>query len=117
MLEIARAWKPENENGDPWLYRAWLELAAAGRNPQALLELGWLYRSGWGVDQDHGKALTLFRDAAALGYLTAANEVAWHYHEGKGVAVNDRIAVHWLKIACGGRIGVPGPCTISLRPI
>jgi hypothetical protein len=102
MLEIARAWRPRDRSQDPWLSRAWLELAAAGQNGQALVELGWLYRDGWGVPHDSRKALTLFEKAASLGNAEAANEVAVAHHDGNGVPANRKLAFQWARKAAEG---------------
>ncbi len=50
----------------------WYRAAAEGAVPAALFQLGRFYRRGQGVPLDTEKGWSLFREAAAQGYLNAA---------------------------------------------
>lgn len=68
-------------------------------NPDALYELGCLYKEGDGVPQSTSKALGLWCKAAEQGQAAAQNKVGWAYHAGDGVAQDDAKAAWWFRLS------------------
>ena len=77
-------------------YRA-LEFSDA--NKGALVELGLLHGAGKGVVQDEALALSLFEQAAELGYDRGQFHVGHAYLYGRGVEKNVGKAREWLQLA------------------
>jgi len=78
------------------------ELTEEG-NAYALHNLGWAYKEGLGVEQDHAQALEWFKKAVAaedgpISY-SAAYYVGESYHKGLGVSADRDEAILWLRIA------------------
>ena len=46
----------------------------------AMNTIGWLYRNGYGVEQDYGKALEWYEKAAELGHFGAMNNIGVLYY-------------------------------------
>lgn len=85
--------KPDDASEDV-LY--WLQKAAEQGERQSLYNLGISVHRGDIFGKDIVKdSLTLFRKSAELGYAPAYSRMAWIYHEGEGVKVNDSIAKYW----------------------
>ncbi len=61
-----------------------LPLAEAG-NAKAQGNLGWMYRNGVGVTQNHAEAVKWFRKAAGQGHAPGQYNLGLMYEEGFGV--------------------------------
>jgi len=70
-----------------------------------IVELAARYENGEGVDRDYSRALSLYCEAADHGDAKAFLSLGWMYLNGRGVAIDDGIAVRWLKKAA--ERGVP----------
>jgi soluble lytic murein transglycosylase-like protein len=70
-----------------------------------LVELAARYENGEGVTRDYARALALYCQAADLGDASAFLSLGWMYMNGRGVAINDPIAVRWFRKAADR--GVP----------
>ena len=68
-------------------------------DPEAQNKLGFAYRNGKGVAQDHSEAVRWYRLAAKQGLAKAQFNLALAYDKGKGVPQNDNEAVRWYRIA------------------
>ena len=79
--------------------RKWYREAADLGNPQAQNDLGWLYRTGTGVETNFVEAVRLFREAAIRGDARAQDNLGVMYRDGLGVT-NDKVeAVSWFRRA------------------
>lgn len=77
-----------------------LQSLAETGNAKALYHLGMAYQTGAGVAQDHGRALTYFRNAAARGDPLAAYKLGCFYAGQDGVLPVDLDqALHYKLIA------------------
>lgn len=65
-------------------YRAWLPLAERG-DRDAQFELGWLYRSGQGVQQDYDIAIEWLGKSARQGEVQALTALAYMYNNARGL--------------------------------
>ncbi len=66
----------------------------------AAYQLGNMYFTGQGVEQDYGKALKLYRNAAELGRNTnAMTRIGYMYGEGQGVKQDYEKAIEWFQKA------------------
>lgn len=70
--------------------------AAAGHAP-AQNYLGYMYRHGFGVEQDHAKALAWYHKAAAQNHAGALNNIGYMHRHGLGVAENFDEARRWFR--------------------
>ena len=61
------------------------ESTLTSTDSDAMTKLGYMYRSGTGVQQDYNKAKQLYEKAIELGNSTAMNNLGKMYQEGKGV--------------------------------
>ena len=77
----------------------WHTKAAKQENKWSQEALGWMYRRGEGVSQDHGEAVTWFRLAAAQGLASAQASLGWHYAKGFGVLQDYKKALSWYQRA------------------
>jgi len=68
--------KGEVSGANPRAAAQWLTLAAAAHHPVAEFELGQLYETGRGVEQDLAIARELYEDAAARGVPGAKERLA-----------------------------------------
>jgi TPR repeat protein len=66
---------------------------------RAQYNLGLLYASGLGVEQDYQAALKWHRMAAAQGHAGGQNELAQMYAKGQGVQPNQVLAYVWFSAA------------------
>jgi TPR repeat protein len=85
-------------NGEATDFNDVLEPAQKG-DPNAQVELGWMYYKGEDVTQDYQKALEWFRKAAEQGDAKAQVALGGMYEVGKGVPKNKRQAVMWYQKA------------------
>jgi soluble lytic murein transglycosylase-like protein len=70
-----------------------------------IVEVAARYENGEGVDRDYSRALGLYCRAADQGDVKAFLSIGWMYLNGRGVAIEDGIAVRWFKKAA--ERGVP----------
>lgn len=70
--------------------------AAAGHAP-AQNYLGYMYRHGFGVEQDYAKALSWYHKAAAQNHAGALNNIGYMHRHGLGVAENFDEARNWFR--------------------
>ncbi len=75
--------------------RAWTPLAAQG-HADAQNMLGFMYRSGEGVERDFAKARHWYRLAADQGHATAQNNLGLLYRYGLGVPKDYANAFRWF---------------------
>jgi Sel1 repeat len=68
-------------------------------NATAQFNLGVMYLTGRGVQQDYSAAALWFRKAAAQGYAFAQSNLGTLYRDGRGVAQDDTEAVMWFRKA------------------
>ena len=68
-------------------------------NADAQFNLGFMYYTGKGVEQDYDKAVKWYRRAAEQGYADAQFNLGWMYHLGKGVKQDYAEAVKWYRRA------------------
>ena len=79
------------------LYRP---LAAAG-NPEAQVNLGYMFDEGLGVSRDYGEAVRWYRFAADQGEPQGLSNLANMYRDGVGVQ-QDYVQAHlWFNLAAG----------------
>ena len=72
-------------------------------NAEATYLLGFFYRQGEnGLQQDHGKALDLWRRAAELGSAAAYNNIGYAYENGMVVESDDKKALYYYELAAMG---------------
>jgi localization factor PodJL len=76
-----------------------LEQAAALGHPPAQLQLGELYKTGQGVDQDLGQARTWFRRAAVGGNVLAMHRIGVMTARGDGGQADSLEAIAWFERA------------------
>lgn len=76
-----------------------LEEAAALGHPPAQLQLGELYKTGQGVDQDLGQARTWFRRAANGGNVLAMHRIGVMTARGDGGPADTAEAIGWFELA------------------
>ena len=95
-------------------YEKGLEAVRVGNYPSALLEwqplaenghtsaqvnLGWMYRNGFGVIQDDAEAVRWYRLAAEQGDAIAQTKLGLMYANGTGVVQDDAEAVRLYRLA------------------
>lgn len=77
---------------------AWRPLAEQGV-AEAQYGLGFMYESGWGVEQDYGEAFRWYHQAAQQGHVKAQYNLGMLYRNGRGVAQNDALGLYWIQTA------------------
>lgn len=77
----------------------WLQSAAEKDNPAAMVMLGKLYRSGFGVLQDYGQAVKWIRTAAERGDPDGMLELGRLYRDGVGFPRDPVRAYVWFNRA------------------
>jgi uncharacterized protein len=77
----------------------WYRRAAEHGSAEALCMLGYLHRSGQGVQKDDIAAVKCFRKAAELGYCEAEELYAQCLESGIGVQQDLEAAIHWYRRA------------------
>jgi TPR repeat protein len=73
-----------------------LKAASDAGDPDAQVNLGYLYARGHGVAENQQEALRLYLLSAKRGNAEGMNAVAYKYLHGSGVAVDRPRAVHWF---------------------
>jgi TPR repeat protein len=68
-------------------------------HPLAQAGLGYQYKTGEGVTQNYGEAVTWFRKAAEQGSSMGQFQLGYMYSEGLGVAEDDQVAIEWYRKA------------------
>jgi TPR repeat protein len=76
--------------------KMWYEKSAASGNVAALVNLGDIYKNGYGIEVDYAKAKQLYIQAAGLGSTLAMLRLASLYENGLGVPQDQQIADYWL---------------------
>ncbi len=85
---------------DFFLARHYLELAAAQKDLESLVNLGVLLEKGLGGDQDLPRARLLYQEASEKGHITGQRNYAWMCHEGLGgEPQDDAKARHFFGLA------------------
>jgi uncharacterized protein len=76
--------------------RSWVEHAVQGGSADGYADLGGLYETGFGVNQDAAMALSLFNDAAKRGSAEGMYRVGVAYYDGLGVPKDLATACQWF---------------------
>jgi TPR repeat protein len=87
-----------NRGDIPTAYRLLRQAADAG-DPQAQVNLGYLYARGQGVAADQKEALRLYLLSADQGDGEGMNAVGYKYLFGTGIAKDAKRAVYWFCLA------------------
>ena len=74
----------------------WYHLAAEQGHAEAQDQLGFCYRTGWGVIKNYEIAAKWYRKAANQGYAPAQCSLGYCYHNGHGVPENPIESLTWL---------------------
>ena len=77
----------------------WIQVAAALGYPPAQLQLGELYKTGQGVEQDLGQARVWFRRAANGGNVLAMHRIGVMTARGDGGPADSQEAIAWFEKA------------------
>ena len=77
----------------------WCRKAAAQGEAWAQNLLGWMYKNGEGVTENHAEAIKWFRKAAEQGNAGAQTNLGFVYENGYGVTENHAEAVKWFRKA------------------
>ncbi|WAG13151.1 sel1 repeat family protein [Aeromonas dhakensis] len=78
--------------------RIWSPLADQGL-PRAQALMGWSHEMGQGSEQDMGRAISLYRQAAQAGDAFGQYRLGELYLRGAGVKRDLREAFHWMELA------------------
>ena len=81
----------------------------------AACNLGYLYESGVGVEQDWTKAVQWYTRSAERGYARGQYNLAWCYEHGKGVARDRDRAVRLYEQAGEQQYKDARECAAKLR--
>ncbi len=82
-------------------FDAWQPLAEQGV-ADAQYGIGFMYESGWGVEEDFSEAFRWYQLAAQQGHVRSQFNLGVLYREGKGVARNDALGLYWIQTAADG---------------
>ena len=105
---LAHPWEPTEmqiltltslSEGGALRWLQWLRGAAEQGYAYAQVNLGRMYREGWGVPQDDAEAVRWYRLAAAQGHANAQIGLAMMYGFGQGVPQDDAEMVRWYRLA------------------
>ena len=105
---LAHPWEPTEmqiltltslSEGGALRWLQWLRGAAEQGYAYAQVNLGRMYREGWGVPQDDAEAVRWYRLAAAQGNACAHYPLGLLYAEGRGVPRDDAEAVRWYRLS------------------
>jgi TonB family protein len=77
----------------------WYLGAADKGNAQAQNNIGWLYESGLGVNQDYAEAMAWYYRAADQGLAQAQTNIGWLYQNGFGIKQDYAAAMTWYRKA------------------
>ncbi len=80
------------------IFSHYYQLAKEG-HPEAYLELSFMYKEGWGVENNDSAALECLRKIAEQGKADAQHNLGLMYAHGQGIERNEYTAVEWLKKA------------------
>lgn len=80
----------------------WKPLAVTGV-AEAQYGLGFMYESGWGVEQDYGAAFQWYEKAAKLGHAKSQYNLGLLYLNGFGVDKDVDKARYWIEFAASQR--------------
>lgn len=89
----------ENGSADADRAIALLEAAATSGFPRALLQLGYVYQRGQGVDPDANRAVRYFQQAGEAGVPAALIQLGIAYRNGEGVDVDGPRAIDYFERA------------------
>lgn len=78
---------------------AWMSKAAAGGEPDAAFNVGYMFEHGQGVERNPDLAFGFYYDLALTGHVLAQNSLGLAYANGIGTAVDHVEAVHWFRAA------------------
>ena len=96
--------------------REWTPLAVQG-DAKAQSVLGWMYRKGLGVPQNHKTAVKWFTLAAKQDFADAQSNLGAMYDKGRGV-LQDYVRAHiWFNIAAsqGGKTAIENRDIVAKR--
>jgi hypothetical protein len=79
-------------------YKLFRSLAEQG-HPEAQYQLGFLYRTGWGVPRDYEEAFKWFHRAADQGNSSAQTNLGFMYCDAEGVQQDHVQAYMWFSLA------------------
>lgn len=79
-----------------------LKRKAASEDPSALVELGWRYREGEGVEQSDELAVVYYKRAALLGDPAGEDSYGWMLKTGRGIERDDKEAVRFFRLSAEG---------------
>ena len=74
-------------------------IAAERGNDDAMVDIGYMYRNGYGVAVDYAEAMKWYRKAADQGNAFGETNLGIMYRDGYGVAVDYAEAVKWYRMA------------------
>jgi TPR repeat protein len=84
-----------NDGDHATAYQLLREAADAG-DPEALVNLGYLYARGHGVRANQAEALRLYELAAKAGSSEGMNAIGFKYRYGSGVPIDAKRAAYWF---------------------
>jgi TPR repeat protein len=84
---------------------------------EALFDLAIFYDLGRHVDEDAGRAFSLYMRAALLGHQESCRQMAEYYREGLIVAHDEALHASWLKRSQHEESDISPPYRIWLRPL
>ena len=73
-----------------------LRAAADANDPEAQVNLGYMYARGQGVVENQLEAFRLYKKSADLGDGEGMNALGYKYLAGTGVAMDPSRAIHWF---------------------
>ncbi|KAF9135244.1 hypothetical protein BGW39_003924 [Mortierella sp. 14UC] len=101
QVRLATAYK-DGTDGLLQMYKMairWFLMAAEQGHAGAECEIGRLYETGRGVEEDHFTAVVWYRRAAYKGLAAAQKNLAVMYTQGWGVKMNHVETAHWYQRA------------------
>jgi hypothetical protein len=88
--------------------KRWFESAAQGGSNQGLIDLGWLYENGYGVQKDPLKGGSFYNEAAQHGDTEGMLRLGDLYLAGRGVQPDPHTACQWFFGPRRGEMLQPG---------
>jgi hypothetical protein len=82
-----------------YLAKHWFDKSAAAGYPEAMRNLGLMYREGLGVEADSALALDWFKRAVRAGYVDAMVDIGWMFEHSPAISPNQRQAMCWYRAA------------------
>ena len=82
-------------------YSKELEKRATNGDSDAMLDLGYCYQTGAGIQQNYEKAMAWYQKAAAKNELGALWTIGYLYYQGLGVVKDTAKAMEWWQKASG----------------